>query len=64
MSTAVSPLAPKSLTPMPVIDGVRLATASAGIKYKGRTDVMMMIFDEPAAVAGVFTQEQFTGIPW
>ncbi|AQZ53115.1 bifunctional glutamate N-acetyltransferase/amino-acid acetyltransferase ArgJ [Martelella mediterranea] len=63
MSTAVSPLAPKSLTPMPVIDGVRLATASAGIKYKGRTDVMMMIFDEPAAVAGVFTRSRCPSAP-
>ncbi|MGV0879748.1 bifunctional glutamate N-acetyltransferase/amino-acid acetyltransferase ArgJ [Martelella sp. FLE1502] len=63
MSSAVSPLAPKSLTPMPVIDGVRLATASAGIKYKGRTDVMMMIFDEPAAVAGVFTRSRCPSAP-
>ena len=63
MSTAISPLAPKSLTPMPLIDGVRLATASAGIKYKGRTDVMMMIFDEPAAVAGVFTRSRCPSAP-
>ncbi|WP_180901120.1 bifunctional glutamate N-acetyltransferase/amino-acid acetyltransferase ArgJ [Martelella soudanensis] len=63
MSTAVSPLAPRSLPPMPVIDGVRLSTASAGIKYKGRTDVMMMIFDEPTAVAGVFTRSRCPSAP-
>ena len=35
MSTAVSPLAPTSFPEMPPIDGVRLATAAAGIRYPG-----------------------------
>ena len=48
MSTTVSPLAPKSYPEMPAIDGVRIATAEAGIKYKNRTDVLLMVFDEPA----------------
>lgn len=56
MSHAVSPLAPKSYPAMPGIDGVRIATAQAGIKYKGRTDVLMMVFDEGTTVAGVFTR--------
>lgn len=58
MSTAVSPLAPKHYPAMPEIQGVRIATAEAGIKYKGRTDVVMMVFDKPAAVAGVFTRSK------
>ncbi|MGH6763906.1 MAG: bifunctional glutamate N-acetyltransferase/amino-acid acetyltransferase ArgJ [Phyllobacterium sp.] len=58
MSEAVSPLAPKHYPAMPAIDGVRIATAEAGIKYKGRTDVMLMVFDKPAAVAGVFTRSK------
>ncbi len=58
MSTAVSPLAPKHFPAMPEIQGVRIATAEAGIKYKGRTDVVMMVFDRPAAVAGVFTRSK------
>ncbi|MGH6859738.1 MAG: bifunctional glutamate N-acetyltransferase/amino-acid acetyltransferase ArgJ [Phyllobacterium sp.] len=58
MSTSVSPLAPKLVPAMPEIQGVRIATAEAGIKYKGRTDVVMMVFDRPAAVAGVFTRSQ------
>ncbi len=33
-----------------------MATAEAGIKYRNRTDVLMMVFDAPAAVAGVFTR--------
>ena len=41
MSTAVSPLAPTDVPDMPAIAGVRLATAAAGIRYKGRTDVLL-----------------------
>ncbi|WP_137157133.1 bifunctional glutamate N-acetyltransferase/amino-acid acetyltransferase ArgJ [Rhizobium sp. FKL33] len=63
MSHAVSPLAPKSYADMPVIEGVRMATAEAGIKYKNRTDVLMMAFDEPATVAGVFTRSKCPSAP-
>ena len=63
MSTTVSPLAPKSVPEMPALRGVRMATASAGIKYKGRTDVLMMVFDQPAAVAGVFTRSRCPSAP-
>jgi glutamate N-acetyltransferase / amino-acid N-acetyltransferase len=63
MSHAVSPLAPKSYPAMPAIEGVRMATAEAGIKYRNRTDVLMMVFDEPAAVAGVFTKSKCPSAP-
>ena len=63
MSGTVSPLAPKSYPAMPVIEGVRMATAAAGIKYKNRTDVLMMVFDRPAAVAGVFTRSKCPSAP-
>ncbi|MBB4121437.1 bifunctional glutamate N-acetyltransferase/amino-acid acetyltransferase ArgJ [Martelella radicis] len=63
MTTAISPLAPKSYPPMPPIDGLRIATAAAGIKYKGRTDVMMMIFDDQASVAGLFTKSKCPSAP-
>ena len=43
MSTAVSPLAPEHFPDMPPIDGVRLATAAAGIRYPGRTDVLLAL---------------------
>ena len=46
MSTAVSPLAPTDVPDMPQIDGVRLATAAAGIRYKNRTDVLLALFDK------------------
>src|SRR3569623_696462 len=46
MSTAVSPLAPTSVPELPVIGGVKLATAAAGIRYQGRTDVQLVPFDK------------------
>ncbi|MFC3695467.1 bifunctional glutamate N-acetyltransferase/amino-acid acetyltransferase ArgJ [Chenggangzhangella methanolivorans] len=63
MSTAVSPLAPKSLPTLPPVRGVRLATAEAGIRYKGRTDVLLAAFDEGTTVAGVFTKSRCPSAP-
>lgn len=63
MSTDISPLAPKSYAELPPVAGVRIETAAAGIKYQDRTDVMLMVFDEPAAVAGVFTTSKCPSAP-
>src|SRR3712207_110688 len=63
MSHPVSPLAPKQLAVLPPIEGVRLATAEAGIRYKGRTDVLYVAFDQGAAVAGVFTRSKCPSAP-
>ena len=40
-----------------------MATAAAGIKYKNRTDVLLMTFDKPASVAGVFTRSKCPSAP-
>jgi len=63
MSAAISPLAPKKYPKMPAIEGVRMATAEAGIKYKNRTDVLAMVFDEGTEVAGVFTRSKCPSAP-
>ncbi|MCB8837342.1 bifunctional glutamate N-acetyltransferase/amino-acid acetyltransferase ArgJ [Aurantimonas sp. VKM B-3413] len=63
MTAPVSPLAPTTFATLPPIGGLRIATAAAGIKYKGRTDVLMMVFDAPAAVAGVFTTSKCPSAP-
>ncbi|MBO6931978.1 MAG: bifunctional glutamate N-acetyltransferase/amino-acid acetyltransferase ArgJ [Roseibium sp.] len=63
MSTSVSPLAPKSYPDMPEIRGVRFATAAAGIKYAGRTDVLLATLSEETSVAGVFTRSKCTSAP-
>src|SRR5690606_22832368 len=61
--SAISPLAPKSYPKMPAIEGVRIATAQAGIKYKGRTDLLLMVFDEGTTAAGVFTRSRCPSAP-
>jgi glutamate N-acetyltransferase/amino-acid N-acetyltransferase len=63
MSTAISPLAPTSVPDMPAIAGVRLATAAAGIRYKGRTDVLLVVMDKGTTVAGVFTKSKCPSAP-
>ena len=51
----VSPLAPDSFPDIPMIKGVNFSTAPAGIKYQGRSDVMLAILDPGTEIAGVFT---------
>ncbi|WP_224703831.1 bifunctional glutamate N-acetyltransferase/amino-acid acetyltransferase ArgJ [Devosia aquimaris] len=58
MAHPVSPLAPTSYPDLPTIAGVRFATAEAGIKYKNRTDVLLMAFDAGTTVAGVVTRSK------
>jgi glutamate N-acetyltransferase / amino-acid N-acetyltransferase len=54
--TSVSPLAPAAFPDLPVIDGVRFASVAAGVRYAGRTDVMLTLLDPGSVVAGVFTR--------
>src|ERR1700709_640881 len=60
---ATPPLAPTTAPEMPAIAGVRLATAAAGIRYKGRTDVLLVVMDKGTAVAGVFTKSKCPSAP-
>ncbi len=62
MPHPVSPLA----VPLPALAplaGVRLAAGAAGIRYKGRDDVLLMELAPGSAVAGVFTRNQCPGAP-
>ena len=52
----VSPLAPAAFPDMPVIAGVEFASGAAGIKYQGRTDVMLVRLAPGTAIAGAFTR--------
>ena len=61
--TKVSPLAPDVFPNLPVIKGVRFATAAAGVKYQGRTDVMLAVADAGSSVAGVFTKSATRAAP-
>ena len=55
MSEKISPFAPKTYAVLPPVAGCRLGTGMAGVKYKNRTDVMVMLFDEAVTVAGALT---------
>ncbi|MGF7157511.1 bifunctional glutamate N-acetyltransferase/amino-acid acetyltransferase ArgJ [Bartonella heixiaziensis] len=63
MVLKISPLSPHNMQELPLLSGVRIATAEAGIKYKGRTDLLFIVFDEPASVAGVFTRSKCPSAP-
>lgn len=62
MAIPVSPLA-LPLPELPPVAGVRLGAAAAGIRYKGRTDLVMAIFAAGTTVAGVFTRNVCPGAP-
>ncbi len=51
-----SPLAPKSYPTLKAIAGVRLGTAESGIRYAGRTDLLVAELAEGTTVAGVLTK--------
>ncbi len=59
----VSPFAPTALTELPPIPGVRLAVAEAGIKYAGRTDVLLALFPEGTQAGGVLTRSKTASAP-
>jgi glutamate N-acetyltransferase/amino-acid N-acetyltransferase len=63
MAATVSPLAPARLPDLPEIGGVRLATAAAGIRYQGRTDVLLALLDKGTTVAGVLTRSKCPSAP-
>ena len=62
MDLQVSPLAVHFPALAPV-DGVRLGAAEAGIRYRDRTDVVLMELAAGATVAGVFTSNRCPGAP-
>ena len=59
----LSPLAPAHIPDLPGVEGVRFATGAVGIKYAGRTDVMLALMDKGTQVAGVFTKSRCPSAP-
>ncbi len=59
----MSPLAPKTHPKLPPLAGVRLATGEAGVRYKGRTDVLLVTLSEGTQAAGVFTKSKTSSAP-
>ena len=62
MALPVSPLA-VPLPALPALAGVRLGAAAAGIRYQGRTDVVMAELAPGTTVAGAFTKNLCPGAP-
>lgn len=61
--TKVSPLAPEAFPDLPVIQGVSFAAAQAGVRYQGRTDVMLARLVPGTTMAGVFTRSATRSAP-
>lgn len=62
-SLPVSPLAPAGFPELPIIDGVRFAAIAAGVRYSGRTDVMLAVMQPGTTIAGVFTKSSTRAAP-
>jgi glutamate N-acetyltransferase/amino-acid N-acetyltransferase len=58
-----SPFAPARLPDAPAVSGVRLAACEAGIRYKGRTDLMLAVLDPGTTAAGVLTRSKTSSAP-
>ena len=61
--TKVSPLAPEAFPDLPVIEGVAFSAVQAGVRYQGRTDVMMARLAPGTTMAGVFTRSATRSAP-
>jgi glutamate N-acetyltransferase/amino-acid N-acetyltransferase len=59
----ISPFAPAQFPTLPPLAGFEMATAEAGVKYKGRTDLWVLRGRPGTEIAGVFTQNACPGAP-
>ncbi|MFP3944028.1 MAG: bifunctional glutamate N-acetyltransferase/amino-acid acetyltransferase ArgJ [Alphaproteobacteria bacterium] len=58
-----SPLAPASFPKMPPVAGVELVALEAGIRYRGRPDLLAAFMPPGTSAAGVFTQSKTAAAP-
>jgi len=63
MDLPSSPFKPDRFPNLPVVPGVRLASCDAGVRYSGRLDLMLAVFDEGTSVGGVMTQSTTADAP-
>ncbi len=61
--SAVSPLAPDEFPALPPVAGVKLSTHAAGLRYKGRADLMLAVVPEGTTVAGTLTKSLCPSAP-
>ena len=46
-----------------MLKGLKISTTNCGLKYKNRDDLLLITFDRPANVAGVFTTSSMPAAP-
>ena len=63
MIIKTSPLAPKKLKKLYQIDGVSVSSVSCGIKKNFKDDLVLIKFDLPSQIYGVFTNSKTPGAP-
>ncbi|WP_436193797.1 bifunctional glutamate N-acetyltransferase/amino-acid acetyltransferase ArgJ [Pseudorhodoferax sp. LjRoot39] len=56
-------LSPPNPAELHAVAGVRIGVAEAGVRKANRKDLTVVLLDEGAAVAGVFTQNRFCAAP-
>ena len=59
----ISPFAPAQFPTLPPLAGFEMATAEAGVKYRGRTDLWVLRGQTGTQIAGVYTQNACPGAP-
>lgn len=63
MGAKVSPLAPNVFHHLPALPGVRLSARACGVRYQGRTDVMLLELEPGSTIAGVLTRSLTRSAP-
>ncbi len=61
--SVISPLAPSSFPNMLPVPGIEIGAVAAGLRYKGRLDLMMAVMPEGTSAAGVFTRTKAPAAP-
>ena len=63
MSNNPSPFAPAGFPALPDVAGVRFASVAAGLRYRGRDDLLLSELAEGTSAAGIFTRSQTAAAP-
>ena len=63
MGATVSPLAPTVVHRLPALAGARLSARACGVRYQGRTDVMLLELEPGSTIAGVLTKSLTRSAP-
>lgn len=59
----ISPFAPKIFPELPDISGLKIFTGCSHMRYKNRDDILNIIFDHKAHIAGVYTRSSMPSAP-